>query len=175
LKVKANLDTDFITDKWWVVQKGNYWKDLKSKLIMRIWSLHPKYLDSKGIVALWREALLAKNVIEGKTRGYKSHPQLNRFKIAKKPMNAINYYLESVWLEAERRNYSFDKSKFVEINDIEKINVTTGQLNFEKNHLLKKLKLRDVKFYNKIWDLVNYETHPLFILIDGKIEPWEKL
>ena len=31
---------------------------------MRIWSLHPKYLDAKGVVALWRETLLAKNVLE---------------------------------------------------------------------------------------------------------------
>jgi hypothetical protein len=33
---------------------------------MRIWSLHPKYLDSKGLVALWRESLLAKNVLRDK-------------------------------------------------------------------------------------------------------------
>jgi len=44
---------------------------------MRIWSLHPKYLDSKGMVALWREALLAKQVLLNKTKGYKNHPQLN--------------------------------------------------------------------------------------------------
>jgi hypothetical protein len=59
---------------------------------MRIWSIHPKYLDTKGIVALWREALLAKNVLEGKTKGYKNHPQLDRFKSASKPSDAINYY-----------------------------------------------------------------------------------
>jgi hypothetical protein len=47
---------------------------------MRIWSLHPKYLDAKGLVALWRESLLAKQALESKTKGYKNHPQLNRFK-----------------------------------------------------------------------------------------------
>jgi len=46
---------------------------------MRIWSLHPKYLDAKGLVALWRDALLARHVLQGKTTGYKNHPQLNRF------------------------------------------------------------------------------------------------
>ena len=142
---------------------------------MRIWSLNPKYLDSKGLVALWRETLLAKSVLEGKTDAYKHHPQLNRFKTARKPIDAISYYLEYVWLEADRRNYRFDKSKFVEITDIKRITVTIGQLNFEKNHLLKKLKLRDVKKYNEINDLINFETHPLFNLIAGEIEPWEKV
>jgi hypothetical protein len=141
---------------------------------MRIWSLHPKYLDAKGLVALWRETLLAKNVLEGKTKGYKNHPQLNRFKTAKDPINAINFYLKAVWLEAAARNYSFNKNKFVEINDIGKINVTKGQLNFERTHLLKKLEIRDLIKYNSIIGLVNYEPHPLFNLIDGKIEPWEK-
>jgi hypothetical protein len=141
---------------------------------MRIWSLQPKYLDAKGLVALWRETLLAKNVLAGKTKGYKNHPQLNRFKTSRKPIDAINFYLKSVWLEAADRNYNFDKSKFVEINDIEQINVTTGQLNFEKNHLLKKLQLRDLIKYNSIVGLVDYEPHSLFNLIDGEIEPWEK-
>jgi hypothetical protein len=43
---------------------------------MRLWSLHPQYLDPQGLVALWREALLAQAVLRGKTRGYKHHPQL---------------------------------------------------------------------------------------------------
>jgi hypothetical protein len=141
---------------------------------MRIWSLHPKYLDAKGLVALWRETLMAKNVLAGKTKGYKNHPQLNRFKTAQKPIDAINLYLKSVWLEAAERNYNFDKSKFIEINDTEQINVTTGQLNFEKNHLLKKIKIRDLIKYTSLVGLVDYEPHSLFNLIDGEIEPWEK-
>lgn len=142
---------------------------------MRIWSLQPEYLDSKGLVALWRETLLAKNVLEGKTRGYRNHPQLNRFKSAEKPLNAINYYLKFVWLEGEKRNYHFDKNKITETEDLEKITVTAGQLEFEKNHLLMKLKMRDVKRYNSLKDLDNFELHPLFTLIDGDIETWEKI
>ena len=46
---------------------------------MRLWSLHPKYLDSKGLVAVWREGLLALEVLKGNTKGYRSHPQLTRF------------------------------------------------------------------------------------------------
>jgi len=70
---------------------------------MRIWSLHPKYLDSKGLVALWRETLLAKHVLEGKTKGYKNHPQLNRFKAMKKPVEVINQYLSEIFIEAINR------------------------------------------------------------------------
>ncbi len=141
---------------------------------MRIWSLHPRYLDSKGLVALWRETLLAKHVLAGKTKGYKNHPQLNRFKESENPKNAINYYLKYIWFEANDRNYNFDKSKFVEITDLKKINVTSGQLDFEREHLLNKLKLRDRKKYNEIAHLKSFETHPLFNLIEGDIEPWEK-
>lgn len=142
---------------------------------MRIWSLHPKYLDTKGLLALWRETLLAKNVLEGKTKGYKNHPQLIRFQESTNQLEAINFYLKSVWLEANKRNYNFDRSKFEEIEYLERINVTISQLNFEKKHLLKKLKLRDEKKYQEIMILENIETHPIFNLINGEIEPWEKI
>ena len=141
---------------------------------MRIWSLHPKYLDAKGLVALWRETLLAKNVLEGKTKGYKNHPQLDRFNASTQPIDAIHYYLRSVWSEAAKRNYNFDIKKIVGISDIEQIKVTTGQIDFERKHLLTKLEVRDVKKYNEIIDISNFETHPLFSLISGEIEPWEK-
>ncbi len=48
-------------------------------MIMRLWSLHPKYLDRQGLLAVWREGLLAQKVLQGKTKGYKNHPQLKRF------------------------------------------------------------------------------------------------
>lgn len=141
---------------------------------MRIWSIHPRYLDSKGLIALWRETLLAKKVLEGKTKGYKNHPQLYRFKNAKNPIKYVNCYLEAIWLESKRRNYNFNESKFEKTKNIEKINVTQGQVHFELNHLLKKLKLRDIEFYNKIKLINDIEIHPLFELIEGEIEPWEK-
>lgn len=141
---------------------------------MRIWSLHPKYLDSKGLIALWRETLLAKNVLEGKTKGYKNHPQLIRFKLTKNPLTSINCYLESIWEESKNRNYNFNESKFEKTKDVEKITATRGQLNFELAHLLKKLKLRDAELYNKVILINDIETHPLFEIIEGEIESWEK-
>ena len=64
---------------------------------MRLWSLHPKYLDTKGLLALWREGLLAQKVLAGKTKGYKNHPQLDRFKAHGSPRKAIGRYLLDIW------------------------------------------------------------------------------
>src|SRR5690242_8174825 len=98
---------------------------------MRLWSLHPKHLDAKGLVALWRETLLAKHVLEGKTKGYKNHPQLNRFKNLKDPLIVINRYLMIIFDEASERGYKFDSKKFVYTSTRIKIKVTRGQLDYE--------------------------------------------
>jgi hypothetical protein len=140
---------------------------------MRIWSLHPKYLDAKGLVALWREALLAKNVLEGKTTGYRNHPQLNRFKQAINPVEAINQYLSEIYLESVNRNYNFDKQKINWQFKKSKLPVTSGQLNYEVEHLLNKLKTRDINKYKELKTVPVYDIHPLFILVDGEIEKWE--
>lgn len=140
---------------------------------MRIWSLHPQYLDAKGIVALWRETLLAKHVLEGKTKGYTSHPQLNRFEAAKRPLDAINQYLSVVYAEALRRGYSFDESKFDKRFSKQTLTVTQGQLEYELEHLKKKLKLRDPDKLKALKGLKEAKAHPLFRIIKGDIESWE--
>lgn len=140
---------------------------------MRIWSLHPKYLDTKGLVALWRETLLAKHVLEGKTKGYKNHPQLNRFKKTKDPVNAIHYYLKFICKEAKARDYNFDESKVnLKVKKMT-LKVTSGQMNYETKHLLKKLKVRDVIKLKEIRPVKNFETHPMFKIVEGEIEDWE--
>jgi hypothetical protein len=142
---------------------------------MRIWSIHPKYLDQKGLVAAWREALLAKHVLEGKTKGYKNHPQLDRFKAARFPTDAINKYLSEIYKEAVNRNYHFNREK-INWNFIEcKIPVTTGQITYESQHLLNKLKNRDSNKFNELSSLKSFVAHPLFYVIDGEIERWEKI
>ena len=140
---------------------------------MRIWSIHPKYLDSKGLVALWRETLLAKQVLEGKTRGYKNHPQLVRFKNADNGVNLINNYLKIVYDEAEQRAFKFDKSKFKYVKKSEPIPVTIGQLQYEFDHLLKKLSSRSPGHFDKIKDTSIIEFHPVFRIIPGEVEHWE--
>lgn len=141
---------------------------------MRIWSLHPKYLDTKGLVALWRETLLAKNVLENKTKGYKNHPQLERFKNSDSPLENINYYLSIVFDEARRRNFVFNETKFIRINICKEIFVNDGQLVYEMNHLINKLKLRDPLKLEEIKKIRKIEAHPLFKISKGDIETWEK-
>jgi hypothetical protein len=140
---------------------------------MRIWSIHPKYLDTKGLTAVWRETLLAKHVLEGKTKGYQYHPQLNRFKALPEPLKAIHYYLKIVFEEAVIRGYHYDPSKFDNIESIDQIPVTIGQIEYEKTHLLNKLEKRDPERFKNMSHLSDFEPHPLFFIIEGDIEPWE--
>jgi hypothetical protein len=146
---------------------------------MRLWSISPRLLDSKGLIALWRETLLAKNVLQGLTKGYKHHPQLIRFRQSQNPLLAINAYLETIANEATIRHYSFDTSKIDPvINPPEKIKVTTGQLSFEYDHLLKKLKKRSPKHYEKLIALSispTYFKNSIFEVVPGNIEAWEKI
>jgi len=140
---------------------------------MRIWSLHPQYLDSKGLVALWRETLLAKHVLENKTKGYKNHPQLTRFKKSKNPVNSINYYLSIVLKEAQARGYNFDASKIDSSFKRLKLTVTKEQMKYEAQHLLKKLKKRDPKKFKNVRSLHTVAPHQMFRVIEGEIESWE--
>ncbi|WP_300597034.1 pyrimidine dimer DNA glycosylase/endonuclease V [Niabella sp.] len=140
---------------------------------MRIWSLHPKYLDAKGIVALWRETLLAKHVLEGRTTGYKNHPQLNRFKNLKSPVEAINAYLTTIYEEASGRGYRFDQTKIGPVSSRVRIRVQEGQLNYEFQHLLKKLKIRDPEKFKQLQHQSDIEVNRLFDVVPGAIEDWE--
>ena len=142
---------------------------------MRLWSIHPKYLDTKGLIAVWREALLAKKVLEGETKGYKNHPQLLRFRESSDPIKNINIYLQYIFIEAKARGYDFDPSKFSEEKKEENITVTSSQINYELLHLLNKLKGRDSIHYEVVKKLERIESHPLFSVIEGDIETWEKL
>lgn len=142
---------------------------------MRIWSIHPKYLDTKGLVALWRETLLAKHVLEGRTKGYRNHPQLERFKNAEKPLDAINQYLAVVYEEAVDRGYNFVRDKINWSFEPLKMVTTTGQIKFEVQHLLNKLKQRDEAKYSVIIKLKTFDPHPIFETLPGGIERWEKI
>lgn len=142
---------------------------------MRLWSIHPKYLDGKGLVALWREGLLAQNVLAGNTKGYKNHPQLARFKWSNNPLGAIASYLRFVEVEARARAYNFDRSKIANRSIRSKIEVTEGQLLYEMQHLRNKLKVRDADKLEQIRKLKVIEPHPLLKVIPGKIEDWEVL
>lgn len=139
---------------------------------MRIWSLHPRHLDAKGLVALWREGLLALHVLKGRTRGYKNHPQLDRFKEQEDPVASIEAYLHIVCDEADARGYSFSREKLSPRQEVKPIPVTTGQLLYEHTHLEQKLRVRSPE------DLLRLEAlkeHPLFTIQKGDVESWERI
>ena len=142
---------------------------------MRLWSIHPMYLDSKGLVALWREALLAQAALLGHTKGYKNHPQLNRFKLSDHPAGAIASYLRHVADEADKRRYNFNRSKIANKGSENRIVVTSGQVEYEFKHLLGKLKKRDIMSYRRLKSIDAISVHPLFIKTTGSVEDWEKL
>ncbi|HEX2981074.1 MAG TPA: pyrimidine dimer DNA glycosylase/endonuclease V [Anaerolineaceae bacterium] len=141
---------------------------------MRLWSLHPKYLDAKGLTAVWREGLLAQAVLRGSTRGYRFHPQLVRFKHQPDPVAAIAAYLQGVLEEAERRNYHFAHEKIEPARKSSPIAVTLGQLMFEWERLLVKLAARDPLRLERQREISQPDPHPLFTVVEGEIEPWER-
>ena len=141
---------------------------------MRLWSLHPKYLDAQGLVALWREALLARAVLRGETRGYTRHPQLERFLGHASPRLAINAYLSGVHAEACARGYAFDRGKIGPVRTIEAIAVTHDQLRCEWGHLLDKLRVRSPARFDTLHSQGRPAPHPLFVPQHGAIASWER-
>src|ERR1700686_4315760 len=141
---------------------------------MRLWTIHPQYLDPHGFVSLWGEALLARAVLRGQTRGYRHHPQLERFRAHALPRCAISAYLAAVHSEATARGYAFDKRKIGPLRSIDSISATTGQISFEWRHLMAKLAVRNREL-SRQWRTVRVPLcHPLFTPVPGLIEQWER-
>lgn len=141
---------------------------------MRLWNLHPKYLDARGLVALWREGLLAQAVLRGKTKGYRHHPQLVRFQAQPSPVSFIAEYLRTVHTESVARGYRFDSSKIAPGRTTGRIDVALGQIRFEWHHLIKKLDIRTPE-WRQAWIKEEFPTpHPLFRVTPGGVADWEK-
>ena len=141
---------------------------------MRLWTLHPRYLDSKGLVAAWREALLAQKVLAGKTKGYRHHPQLARFRALPDPLAAIGSFLAGLADEADRRGYRFDLTRICTSRLDGQIPETRGQLRYEWDHLCAKLNQRSPLVYRTIQRITSPRPHPLFRIIPGNVNPWER-
>ena len=142
---------------------------------MRLWTLHPKYLDTRGLVALWRESLLAQKVLRGATRGYRRHPQLIRFAQTKNPPASLADYLRAVHAEACQRDYKFDAAKIGRQHVSGKIRETRGQLLYEWEHLKRKLKKRAPDQLRKLKSVKIPAAHPLFRIVPGKVRSWERI
>jgi hypothetical protein len=141
---------------------------------MRLWSVHPKYLDARGLVALWREGLLAQAVLRGRTTGYRHHPQLQRFRAQSSPVGAIADYLRSVHAEADRRGYAFAAGKISTARSSGTIAVTRGQMMHEWSHLMAKLARRDPERRAHLGGVRRPQPHPSFRVVPGGIEAWER-
>lgn len=140
---------------------------------MRLWTLDLQYIDSKGLVALWREALLALHVLTGRTKGYKHHPQLKMFSLDKDiAYQQICNYLHIVYNESITRGYKFDKNKIpLPYTHTHPLETSAKQLAFEFAHLQTKLQTRDIHTHTrnilvrdvkagKVFSIVNY--HPSY-------------
>jgi len=136
--------------------------------------VHPRYLDAAGLVGVWREALLARAVLRGRTAGYRHHPQLARFREQDRPVACVNEYLTGVYDEALRRGYAFDRRKLVRSSRQEFIRETRGQLSYEWDHLLAKLRRRDPEAYQRLSPLTRPASHPLFRIVPGSVRDWER-
>jgi Pyrimidine dimer DNA glycosylase len=141
---------------------------------MRLWSLHPRYLDAKGLVAVWREGLLARAVLRGETRGYRHHPQLERFRAHPSPRLAIDAYLLAIHAEAVVRGYSFDRRKLGPRRKVKSMAVTRGQLEYEWAHLMRKLALRSPALFEKFENVKRPAVHELFRSRPGPVAVWER-
>jgi hypothetical protein len=142
---------------------------------MRLWTLHPRYLDAPGLTALWREGLLARAVLHGKTRGYRHHPQLLRFQAQAEPCIAIDAFLRAVLAESVERGYRFDATKLdAPVPSAPRIDATRGQLAHEWRHLMAKLQQRSPASFVRWQSLPAPEPHPMFTIVEGPVEPWER-
>lgn len=152
---------------------------------MRLWSFHPIYLDRLGLLANWREGLLAQNAIQkaklknNKTPAYYNHPQLNRFKNSTYCDEYLSFYLLEIWEEGNRRGYKFNASKIACTESPEyRLPVNKGQIIYEFGLLQEKLYDRDRgKYYNNISLTQNnpykIKSNPVFAILDGGVESWE--
>ena len=141
---------------------------------MRLWTLHPRYLDAQGLVAAWREALLAQKVLAGGTRGYTRHPQLDRFRSSPRPLPTIAAFLAGLAMEARLRGYRFNTDKISRPRFAGQLDETRGQLLYEWMHLKKKLKQRAPRLYLQFRGIKTPEPHPLFRIVPGEIRDWER-
>ncbi|USQ78855.1 pyrimidine dimer DNA glycosylase/endonuclease V [Ornithinimicrobium faecis] len=149
---------------------------------MRLWSLHPRYLDRPGLTAAWRESLLAQAVLAGRTRGYTRHPQLERFRACEDPLVAIGAFLSGVQQEASERGYRFDVTRIDRPPDpgmptagwAGSVPVATGQVGYEWEHLMAKLARRSPEVGARWATTTNAQVHPLFVVVPGPVASWER-
>ena len=164
---------------------------------MRLWSIHPKYLDRMGLLALWREAILAKKILFGEelkpgAQKYINHPHFKRFKPTIGEgwykQACMMVYLKDVYEEGVKRGYKFNKDLALNTSVTKifpsrtklglgiHIPVTTGQLMFELELLKEKVSKRDKNWFSNNLSNPSFtfpQPNETFLIKFGEKEEWE--
>ena len=141
---------------------------------MRLWSIHPDLLDRAALVSGWREGLLAQKVLRGLTRGYRNHPQLERFRALPDPVAGVATWLHGLADAADARGYRFDRSRVVMPVGPQRLTLTDGQLDLEWRHLLAKVTAREPAWLERLDCPNTPRPHPIFDLVPGPVAEWER-
>lgn len=141
---------------------------------MRLWSIHPRYLDPAGLCGLWREALLAQRVVEGRTLAYRRHPQVCRLLQEDDPPGAMHAYLQGVWEEGDSRGYCLDRARITPCTSSAPMAAPQGQLEYELVLLALKLRLRNPAFLDALPRVEEVEPHPSIRPVPGGAAWWER-
>lgn len=154
---------------------------------MRLWSLHPQYLDRKGLGGVWLEGFVGLKALSKERLGYSNHPQLERFKTHINPVGALAEYLEHIASEAiSKRGYNYNLGlldpylQHYELGYDKTIPVTQGQVHYEIEWLLDKLQNRgatlEAEMLLKDYHMIGYQVklHPMFHMVSGNVESWER-
>lgn len=151
-------------------------------IIMRIWSFHPKYLDKQGLSRAINEGIAGNKALRKTGEGYppswEKHSQLERFKTTAIPGIYSQLYLDRLFM-IKYNSWMLETNQEPFFDDIEnpypKLKVTIGQLKYEWQRYLKKISKRSPKLYEELKSIELPEPHPLFNIIDGDVESWEKV
>lgn len=138
---------------------------------MRLWTIHPSHLDRAGLLACWREGLLARRVRASTVPiGYANHPQLHRWP----DVATLDAYLHGLVDEAEVRGYRFDRTKLGARINTSPIPVSTGQVDFEAGRLVSKMWARGGRPRAPLSPGA-IQVHPIFTIYSSdKVEEWER-
>lgn len=148
---------------------------------MRLWSLHPRYLDKVGVVACWSEGLGGLRALQGRQKMHRNHPQLERFKATGVSEYSLYIYLDTLW--RVQRSAQLDYSKldplvpgYVLLRTLPTLPVTTGQIAYEQWLLYTKLRGRDERAAGRILCPTDEVVlHPMFYSVPGPVEAWERV
>ena len=140
---------------------------------MRLWSLHPRYLDPQG----WSrcgETLLARKVLRGETRGYRHHPQLQRFREARDPQSAIDAYLPRSTPRRRRAATRSTRTSSMPTRARKDPGRARATRRARMGHLIAQARVAQPGAHVRWRELQRPRTHPSFRVVAGGVADWER-